>query len=82
LLALGYDGTYDRVTVFDRKWRQDQHEMSQTTGRVAFVPLTFALGEAFQFDWSENLAVIAGTRTKLQVAQFKLTYNRAFSVAG
>jgi hypothetical protein len=29
-------------------------------------------GEAFQFDWSEDWAVIAGERTKLQVAHFKL----------
>jgi transposase len=49
-----------------------------TTGRGAFVPLTFAPGEAFQFDWSEDWAVIGGERTKLQVAQFKLAYSRAF----
>jgi transposase len=42
------------------------------------VPLTFALGEAFQFDWSEDWAVINGERTKLQVAQFKLSHSRAF----
>ena len=35
-------------------------------------------GEAFQFDWSEDWAVIAGERTKLQVAHFKLSYSRAF----
>ena len=35
-------------------------------------------GEAFQFDWSEDWAVIAGERTKLQVAQVKLCYSRAF----
>jgi transposase len=35
-------------------------------------------GEAFQFDWSEDWAVIAGERTKLQVAHFKLCCSRAF----
>ena len=40
--------------------------------------LTFALGEAFQFDWSEDWAVINGERTKLQVAHFKLSHSRAF----
>jgi len=35
-------------------------------------------GEAFQFDWSEDWAVIGGERTKLQVAHFKLSYSRAF----
>ena len=40
----------------------------------------FAPGEAFQFDWSEDWAVLGGERTKLQVAQFKLSYSRAFIV--
>jgi hypothetical protein len=35
---------------------------------VGFVPLSFELGEAFQFDWSEDWAVIAGVKTKLQVS--------------
>lgn len=43
-----------------------------------FVPLAFSTGEAFQFDWSEDRAIIAGERTKLQVAHFKLSYSRAF----
>ena len=38
----------------------------------------FLPGEAFQFDWSEDWAVIAGERTKLQVAHVKLSYSRAF----
>jgi hypothetical protein len=41
-------------------------------------PLAFSTGEAFQFDWSEDWAIIAGERTKLQVAHFKLSYSRAF----
>ena len=59
LVSLGYEGSYDRVTAFARHWRQMQHEAAQTTGRGTFVPLTFAPGEAFQFDWSEDWAVIA-----------------------
>ncbi len=35
-------------------------------------------GEAFQFDWSEDWAIIAGERTKLKVAQFKLLYSALF----
>jgi hypothetical protein len=42
--------------------------------------LVFQPGEAFQFDWSEDWAIIAGERTKLQVAQFKLSHSRAFFV--
>jgi hypothetical protein len=40
---------------------------------MAFLP-----GEAFQFAWSEDWAIIGGERTKLQVAHFKLSYSRAF----
>jgi transposase len=42
------------------------------------VPLSFAPGEAFQFDWSEDYATINGVNTKLQVAHFKLSHSRAF----
>ena len=78
LAALGFQDSYDRVAAFARSWRQTQQEVARTAGRGAFVPLTIAPGEAFQFDWSENWATVAGERTKFQVAQFKLSYSRAF----
>lgn len=78
LVVLGFEGSYDRVAAFARNWRQNQQEATNTAGRGAFVPLRFAPGDAFQFDWSEDWAVIGGERTKLQVAQFKLAYSRAF----
>lgn len=78
LVALGYTGSYDRVAAFTRTWRWQQQEATRVAGRGTFVPLTFAPGEAFQFDWSEDWAVIGGERTKLMVAQFKLCYSRAF----
>ena len=78
LVKLGYDGSYGRVASFVRKWRQSQQEAQKTAGKRAYVPLVFAAGEAFQFDWSEDWAFIGGERTKLQVAQFKLSHSRAF----
>jgi transposase len=80
LQALGYEGSYNRVAAFARDWKGALQREQQTCGRGAFVPLTFLPGEAFQFDWSEDWALIAGERTKLQVAHFKLTYSRAFIV--
>ena len=80
LVALGYQGSYNRVAAFARAWHAHRHEVQQTTGRGTFVPLAFGPGEAFQFDWSEDWAVIAGERTKLQVAHFKLSHSRAFIV--
>ena len=78
LVQLGFTGSYDRVVAFAKQWRQEQQELARTAGRGTFIPLTFAAGEAFQFDWSEDWAVIAGERTKLQIAQFKLSHSRAF----
>src|ERR1700684_2076852 len=78
LVGLGYDGSYNRVAAFARDWRAARQREQKTCGRGVFVPLVFLPGEAFQFDWSEDWAVIAGERTKLQVAHFKLSYSRAF----
>lgn len=78
LKGLGYRGSYDRVSAFARRWRRAKQEVARTAERGTFVPLVFAPGEAFQFDWSEDWAVIGGERTKLQVAHFKLCYSRAF----
>jgi len=78
LMVLGYTGSYDRVAAFARRWRQVQHETAQTSGRGVFVPLVFAAGDAFQFDWSEDWPVVGGERTKFQIAQFKLSHSRAF----
>ncbi len=52
----------------------------QTTGRGTFVPLVVQPVEAFQFDWSEDWAVIGSERVKLQVAHIKLSHSRAFLV--
>lgn len=80
LAGLGYDGSYRRVAAFVRAWRDDWLRQQQTSGSGVFVPLAFAPGEAFQFDWSEEYAVIGGERTKLQVAHVKLCHSRAFLV--
>ena len=80
LMSLGYDGSYGRVAAFAREWKADLQRELQTTGRGTFVPLAFDPGEAFQFDWSEDWAIIGNERTKLQVAHTKLSYSRAFIV--
>lgn len=80
LVALGYEGSYGRVAAFIRAWRANRQIEQQTTGRGTFVPLEFGPGEAFQFDWSEDWAVLGGDRVKLQVAHTKLSHSRAFAV--
>ncbi|MBG0792059.1 IS21 family transposase, partial [Methylocystis sp. H62] len=53
LRALGYDGGYDAVRRYARNWARDH--ASETTS--AFVPLSFAPGEAYQFDWSHEIVL-------------------------
>ena len=71
--ASGYAGGYSRVTDFIRQWRATEGKKPH-----AFVPLKFELGEAFQFDWSEERLVIGGVWRKLLVAHLKLCASRAF----
>lgn len=66
LLTKGYTGSYGRVAAFAREWRRAEQERLRTAGRGTFVPLAFAPGEAFQFDWSEDIARIGGERVKVR----------------
>lgn len=78
LVKLGFTGSYNRVAAFSRNWRADRQREQQTAGRGTFVPLSFSPGEAFQFDWSDDFAILGGERTKLQMAHIKLSHSRAF----
>ena len=78
LVSLGFDGSYDRVAAFARNWRRRERERTNRATRGTFVPLIFAPGEAFQFDWSEDWIRIGGKSIKLQMAHFKLCHSRAF----
>ena len=71
----GFAGSYSRTTEFVRLWRLQSRE---ATARSAFVPLSFALGEAFQFDWSEERLLIGGIWRKVLLAHMKLCASRAF----
>lgn len=75
LKAQGYTGGYTAVTDFIRAWRES---VGANVSTRAFVPLKFELGEAFQFDWSEEGLVIGGVWRKIQVAHLKLCASRAF----
>jgi len=51
----GYAGSYDAVRRYAQRWRR-----AQGHGATAYVPLTFAPGEAYQFDWSHEIVVLGG----------------------
>ncbi len=69
----GYAGSYCRVTDFIRAWR-----INAGKDIKAYVPLKFDLGEAFQFDWSEEGLVVGGIYRRMQVSHMKLCASRAF----
>ena len=71
--ASGYLGRYSRVTDYIRAWRTNAGKDAK-----AFVPLKFELGEAFQFDWSEEGMVVGGIYRRMQVSHMKLCASRAF----
>ena len=58
-----------------RAWQEGE---GKAVSKSAFVPLQFELGEAFQFDWSEEGLVVGGVYRKLQVSHMKLRASRAF----
>ena len=76
LQAQGYRGGYSRLTDFIRAWREQEGKAASK----AYVPLSFELGEAFQFDWSEEGLLIGGVYHHMQVSHLKLCASRAFWV--
>jgi hypothetical protein len=60
-----YRGSYNRVAAFARIWRRRRQEATRSAGKDAYVRLQSTPWEAFQFDWSEDWAVIGGERTKI-----------------
>ena len=76
LRALGYAGGYDAVRRYARRWSR---EHASATGQ-AFVPLVFAPGEAYQFDWSHEIVVLNGATVTVKVAHVRLCHSRMMFV--
>jgi transposase len=76
LRGLGYAGGYDAVRRYARGWQRSKSEVSA----AAFVPLSFAAGEAYQFDWSHEVVVMAGATMTVKVAHMRLCHSRMMFV--
>jgi transposase len=72
LRLLGYDGGYDAVRRYARTWSREH--ASRTA--AAFVPLSFAPGEAYQFDWSHEIVLVSGVTVTVKVAHVRLCHSR------
>ena len=77
LAALGYEGGYDAVRRYARAWRR-RHRLLSPSG--AYVPLSFDPGEAYQFDWSHDYAVLSGVTTRVKAAHMRLCHSRMYLV--
>src|SRR5829696_3295963 len=76
LRGLGYEGGYDAVRRYARRW----HRQHAATSAATFVPLSFAPGEAYQFDWSHEVVLIDGTTVIVKVAHVRLCHSRMLFV--
>ena len=77
LRQAGYPGAYDSVRRFVKRWQRDRARGSASSSSV-FIPLYFAPGEAYQFDWSHEMVDIAGVAQAVKVAHVKLCHSRVF----
>ena len=72
LRGRGYDGAHDSVHRFVKEWREERARVPAQ----AFVPLSFAPGEAYQFDWSHETITLQGLPLMVKAAHMKLSYSR------
>src|SRR6185436_9527599 len=76
LRGFGYQGSYDAVRRYARKWRAARGAATAE----AYVPLSFAPGEAYQFDWSHEVVLINGATVTVKVAHVRLCHSRMLFV--
>jgi transposase len=76
LCGLGYRGGYDAVRRYAKRWRVAHGAATAE----AYVPLSFAAGEAYQFDWSHEVVLINGTTVTVKVAHVRLCHSRMLFV--
>jgi DNA replication protein DnaC/transposase len=72
----GYGGGYDAVRRYARRWSK---ERGQSTA-AAYVPLSFAPGEAYQFDWSHEVVLLNGVTVIVKAAHVRLCHSRMLFV--
>ncbi len=76
LSGRGYEGGYDAVRRYARRWAKERGHSTA----AAFVPLSFAPGEAYQFDWSHEIVLLGGVTVTVKVAHMRLCHSRMLFV--
>jgi transposase len=70
----GFTGSYPTLQRAVRAWKA---EREREHARV-FIPLVFAPGEAYQFDWSYETVELGGQVQPVKVAHLRLAHSRVF----
>jgi transposase len=76
LRGLGYEVGYDAVRRFAKAWSQNRGAATAE----AYVPLYYAPGEAYQFDWSHEVILMSGVTVTVKVAHVRLCHSRMMFV--
>ena len=76
LREAGFRGSYDAVRRYAKSWSRERGAVAAE----AYVPLSFAPGEAYQFDWSHEAVRINTTTVVVKVAHVRLCHSRMFFV--
>ena len=74
--ALGYDGSYDAVRRYAKTWSKTWSKARGSVTAQAYVPLYYAPGEAYQFDWSHEIVLIGGVTVTVKGAHVRLCHSR------
>src|SRR5271157_546209 len=72
LRDLGFDGGYDAVRRYAKNWRKARG----AAAAQAYIPLSFAPGEAYQFDWSHETVLMNGVTMVVKAAHMRLCHSR------
>src|SRR5271154_6571006 len=72
LRGRGYGGAHDSVHRFVKAWRDERTRVPVHS----YVPMSFAPGEAYQFDWSYETIPLQNLPLTVKAAHMKLSHSR------
>jgi transposase len=73
---MGYCGSYSAVRRYAIGWAKKRGQAAA----AAYIPLSFAPGEAYQFDWSHEIVIVNGATVAIKLAHVRLCHSRMMFV--
>lgn len=69
---MGYGGSYSAVRRYGVSWAKKRGQAAT----AAYIPLSFAPGEVYQFDGSHEIVIINGATVTVKLAHVRLCRSR------